>query len=107
MIVKEPRGRAVWAAEVAAWRKSGTNATEFCRRRGLSRKTFSWWRWKLGASPSSAVATAFVAITPKEPESAMSVVEFEIVVRDVVVRVPEGFDGEALGRLVDLLAARR
>lgn len=105
-MAKESMGREAWAKQIAAWRRSGRDATEFCQRRGLSRKTFSWWRWRLGVG-AGGTAGAFVPVTAKAPSAPPGVTEFELVLHDVVVRVPAGFDVEALGRLVDALAARR
>lgn len=43
-----------WTRIVEQWCSSKASAREFCRARGLSFKTFEWWRWALltrGGSP--------------------------------------------------------
>jgi hypothetical protein len=41
------RGAHWWAPVVEEWAHSGLRARAFCAGRGLSLKTFEWWRWAL------------------------------------------------------------
>lgn len=103
--MEHPVGRAEWAKVVTAWQRSGLAATEFCRRRGLSRRTFGWWRWRLGVSPAAA-GSGFVAVKLENgvPVIAPSRSVFEIVGRKGhLVRVTSDFDAEALSRLMGVL----
>jgi hypothetical protein len=34
---------------VAEWRRSGLSTRVFAERRGVSSKSFAWWRWRLAA----------------------------------------------------------
>lgn len=36
-----------WSGLVVEWRRSQQITREFCQARGLSVKTFQWWRWAL------------------------------------------------------------
>ncbi|MCC6528625.1 MAG: IS66 family insertion sequence element accessory protein TnpB [Polyangiaceae bacterium] len=52
---------------MTAFEGSGLSATEFCRRRGLSKGTLGWWRWRLRhEQPEVAAATDDVRLVPVE-----------------------------------------
>ena len=36
-----------WQGHVSAWRQSGSNQAEYCRRHGLAPADFSWWKHAL------------------------------------------------------------
>lgn len=36
-----------WAAQLAAWERSGLTQAEFCRRRKIKAVSFGWWKRKL------------------------------------------------------------
>lgn len=42
-----PRSADVWKRLVQEWSRSRQVTREFCQARGLSMKTFQWWRWAL------------------------------------------------------------
>ena len=42
------RSAAEWAAEVAAWKRSGQTAAEYARERGISAGTLKWWSSRKG-----------------------------------------------------------
>jgi len=41
------RTREQWAALIAAFERTNQTARAFCERRGISPRTFAWWRWQL------------------------------------------------------------
>ena len=41
------RSREYWHAQVEAHRRSGLSQVAFCRRHGLRKGTFSFWKWKV------------------------------------------------------------
>jgi len=41
---KETARSRYWRGRMAAWERSGLTQAEFCRRKGLSRAAFGWWR---------------------------------------------------------------
>jgi hypothetical protein len=86
---------------------SGLTAAEFGRRRGIAEKRLRWWRKRLGQrSRSVGEALAMVPVRIKlaagspTPAAAPPI---EVVVGDLVVRVPAGFDAETLARIVGVL----
>ncbi|NJN64459.1 MAG: hypothetical protein HC882_05985 [Acidobacteria bacterium] len=101
--------RAKWRDHVHAWRASGQTAASYGRRNHLNPRTLSWWAWKLAADGESEqgedhrTRPSFVELAPLELASG----HFELEVTSLVIRVPFDFDALALGRLLDLLEARR
>ena len=96
------RGRAGWSALIAEWRASGLSAEEFCRRRGLVRSTFQWWRWRLGGEAAEQTAASTpellpvrVIRVPRTEEESVAVLELELS-SGALVRVPEGFDARTV-----------
>lgn len=84
-----------WSRLVEEWQRARVTPAKFCRARGLSAKTFQWWRWALltrGASPhrqsplqslracksvtstrsssNSPAVPSFIEIVPSAPPSA-------------------------------------
>lgn len=96
------RGRAGWSVAIAEWRASGLSAEEFCRRRGLVRSTFQWWRWRLGRESEEQPAASMPellsvrvvgSMTPAV--EAVAVLELELS-SGTRLRVPEGFDARTV-----------
>lgn len=118
-------GRAVWAKRVERWRDSGLTLKEFAAEIGVNANTLAGWRWRLGSEGgrprSVAVAQrgpAFLEIVrPGEAGASEPVAKaagltreaepLELVLRSGHrIRVPAGFDGASLRRLVDVLETR-
>lgn len=70
--------RAIWAARVERWRRSGLGATTFAHRKRCNPRTLTYWRWRLGKTAASA---------SRRPAPAVSFVE--------VVTTPSGGTGDA------------
>ena len=117
--------REEWATRVARWKDSGLTATEFASEVGVSAHSLSWWKWRL-TSPARAerpkralarrapqpmggpTATAISPLTFVEMTAAPETDRLEVVLPSSVrIRVRPGFDGATLGRLLDVLEARR
>lgn len=106
---KKRRSREEWTGLIAAWKRSGITQAEFCQREGLSRRTLGWWRWRLEreAAPPPPTKAEFVEVQVVEPEPRTEQIrDFDVLVAGLVVRVPAGFDEEALSRLVRVLECR-
>lgn len=43
------RSAQAWSFVIQDWRRSRQIAREFCQARGISLRTFHWWRWALAA----------------------------------------------------------
>lgn len=100
------RAREYWADHVQRWRTSKQTCATYARRAGLNAKTLSWWAWKLDeADESDAGPTQtqlpFIELMPITIET-----RIELNLGDITIRVPNGFDSETLGRLLDLLRTR-
>jgi len=103
------RSRQEWEQLIEEWRDSGSSAVGFCRHRKISPRTFAWWRWKLGAELRGEGAPpdfVEVKVLPAPPAPHAAVPVFDVLVAGLVVRVPEGYDEEALVRLVSTLERR-
>jgi transposase len=82
---------------------SGLTIAAFGRRTGIAEKRLRWWRKRLAAAPAARSTTLVpVRIKPASPTAA-SAPPLEVVLGDVVVRVPTGFDAETLARVLDVL----
>ena len=121
---------AEWAKRVERWKDSGLTAKEFAAETGIKASTLSYWCWKLTADARKQGAPA-VGARPAEPKrrrgptrsqrqpATASFVEVpvaavvsapepvEVVLGDVRVRVPVGFDEETLTRVVRAVGAAR
>ncbi len=63
-----------WSRIVEQWRRSHQPTGEFCRARGLTVKTFQWWRWALrtqGHHPGSASRSLLVDNSQSRSSSAI------------------------------------
>jgi hypothetical protein len=93
---------AQWAKIIAAQRRSALTVVEFCRRQGIAKATFWYWRKRLvGAAKPAAVAQPvprFLAL----PLAAPAVEQIEIDCGTLRVRL----DGVAAARVVDAIIAR-
>lgn len=89
-----------WLAQVDAWQRSGTTQAAFCRARGLSVKSFGYWRRKhvQGVAPAQALVPILVdAAVP-------AVAELELP-GGLRLRVPLSADAARVGALVRSLLA--
>jgi hypothetical protein len=112
--------RETWSKRVERWKASGLTAVEFAAQLGIKPSSLSWWKWQLGKSVGArrssrpvrskrAVTTTTVSpLTFVEMSAPLHGDPLEVVLRGGVrVRVPVNFDAAALGRLLDVLDARR
>jgi len=99
---------------VESWRTSGLSGREFARRSGINPNTLFWWKWKLqnegmewGQRPKLRPSPSFVeiseAVLPAMAAEADDRVE--LVVGDVIVRVPDAFEERTLARVIAVLEA--
>jgi hypothetical protein len=102
--------RAIWAKRVKRWKRSGLKATEFAEREGLKAKTLWWWNWRLHRGFADRETPTFVevapapaAVTADVPASASAL---GVIVGNVRVVVPIGFDEDTLRRLLRVVESR-
>ena len=102
------RGR-FWHKHIIQWMQTAKTQTQFCRERKLSLAAFGWWRRRLRRSGwiedhQAALARHFVEVPLGRPTSVDSSAWYEIhLVNQRRLRVPPGFDTEAVTRLVAIL----
>jgi transposase len=113
--------REEWAARVARWKDSGLTAAAFGAQEGISPGGLTWWKWRLASKESKrALAQRSVKVASKAETARISPLTFvemtatmhgaalEVVLPSSIrVQVRPGFDGATLGRLLDVLGARR
>lgn len=89
---------------VTAWKRGEGTQAEIAARAGIPGSTFAWWCGRLGRGRA---ASGFVAVDVRpEPVSAACRALEVVLEGGAVVRVPPGFDGETLERLLTTLARR-
>lgn len=108
------QSREVWAKRIERWKDSGLTAAEFAAETGVNAHSLSWWKWRLGTkmAPGSSGRRSrraplapsvqplqFVELAAPPGSSVLEVV----LARDRTVRVPLGFDGPTLERLLGIL----
>ncbi len=86
--------------ELALLRQSGMSKAAYARQRGVSLRRLDYWAKRLRDAPTQ-VEFAALVVPPR------SAVPIEIVVGDVVVRVPDGVGADRIAELVVRLADRR
>lgn len=96
------RTREQWATLVAAFENTNQPAVRFCERRGISPRTFAWWRWQLRHTAPTRrdddVKLLSVDVVAGDAVSATSRVV--IAVADVEVRIDVGVDVDYVAALV-------
>jgi len=102
------RSREQWVAEVARWRKSGLNSTEYAREHGLNRSTLLGWSFKAGATavqPETSTPARFLPVRVRDCDSVKSVnsspSHIEIVLGNGrLIRVAGAVDASELARVL-------
>jgi hypothetical protein len=88
-----------WAAAIAAWQRSGSSQSRFCREYRLSLSSFGYyWRGRLAHSATATRPGALVPVVVSGP--AVSATAEACVPNGLRVRVPLGSDPQAVGALV-------
>ena len=114
--------RETWSKRVERWKDSGLTAKEFAAELGINAHSLTWWHWRLSSTRTSAtktrartqrMASKVSSATPApltfvELSAAVAVEPLEVVLPSSLrIRVPSGFDAEALRRLLEVLDAHR
>lgn len=103
-----------WRRVVERWKASGVAKSVFCAREGISDASLHWWlrqieRRDAEAKPAERMAPkqprrrAKAAFVPIRVVAAAAQPALELVVAGKVLRVPSGFDPDALRRLIACL----
>lgn len=115
--------REEWAKRVERWCESGLTAAEFAAELGINARTLTYWKWVLGreargekrAWPARKARRRKTKKAVTASQTAPAFVELSAVATDERfelelgagrrLRVPKGFDAEALRRLLGVLEA--
>jgi hypothetical protein len=96
---------AYWRERMAACAASGMSAVRYCREAGIPLANYRWWKGELKRRNALAVLPAlFAEVRPVLRHGAVSAPSIEIALAgERMVRVPVGFDGTTLARVVRVL----
>jgi transposase len=105
--------REQWSQWVRGWERSGLTAAQYAEDEGIHPGTLTHWRWRLRRDArerreqqqarAGAQSTSFVEVSPEAMWWQTSE-RIEIVVGEVVVRVPDVFETATLRRVLDAIA---
>ncbi len=112
-----------WRQTIARQRKSGQTVREFCEAEGLKDWSLSWWRRELvkrdrekqsskrssvKQTPNQTDASPFVPVQllPDHSKSQTSTAIEIVLSAGQTVRVPSGFDSDALTTVLEVLETR-
>jgi hypothetical protein len=110
--VRDRKKEAYWRRQFVEHGRSGKSVAEFCRQRRISPHQFHWWKRRLslldGQEEGSQAGNAPGFVPVRLPVFSFSAGLIEVVhPSGCVVRVPPGFDGDCLRRVLDTLTAPR
>jgi hypothetical protein len=98
---RDSRKEQQWRRWIGQWQQSGLSVRGFCARHGLAQPSFYAWRRQI--QQRDAVAGTFVAVQVV-PDDELPPSPFEIVLPGGrTLRVPRGFDANALRKLLAVL----
>lgn len=107
--------REEWAGAVSRYERSGLTAKAFAAREGLSARSLSWWKWKLGSeargetealsasTSTSTTAMSFVELRTSAPVTSSPPFELVLAESGHILRVPADADLESMCGIVDAL----
>jgi len=107
---RDPAKEQFWRDKVQRHKQSGQTIREFCDRENLKSCSLSWWRRELSKRDREAAKAKAqfvpVQVVP-DPIQAQSSGTIEIVLpAGPTVRVPSGFDAQALAGVLKVLESR-
>ena len=100
---KKGERAAYWRGKVEEQASSGLPIAAFCRKKGLTAGTFSWWKYHLRGRRPGRASEGFVELVARGPEIGYSGVEVRIGER-LCIRLARGFDPETLKTALAALA---
>lgn len=99
--------KAYWRHHVDAWQQSDLTQVEYCRENQLNKHTFAYWKSKL--EKQSALPPLLPVSVRSDGKSEASFLHSGIVLSfsdQLSIQLENGFNGDTLLRLIDLLERR-
>jgi hypothetical protein len=90
---------------VASWKRSGQTGAAFAAQLGVKEATLRHWKWELAREPRIAPVPTFVEVLAA-PTGEATTRSLELMVREMRVVVPLGFDEDTLRRVLRVLEER-
>lgn len=97
--------RAIWAKRVEQWKRSGLTGAEFAAQLGVKEATLRHWKWQLERRLKSPGAE-FIEVVAARDALTAEPQALEVVVGELRVVVPVGFDEDTLRRLLRVVESR-
>jgi transposase len=108
-----PEKEQAWRQKIAEWSRSGQSQVAFCRERQISRYRFVYWKRRLESNDISGGKVSLVHVADISGRKVRAEVMrrtsegmFFTVNGKYRIEVGEGFGGETLKRLLDVLEGR-
>jgi hypothetical protein len=99
-----------WSGLVSEQAASAESIASWCRSRNIAMSTFDYWKRRLKASPSTALAPLsheWLSVTMAPPVQPATLPDFlSLRVGKVSVDVPAGFNSSLLGDILTVLESR-
>jgi hypothetical protein len=100
-----------WRRQVAAWRRSGGSQADYCRRNGLSKHQFIYWKSKLADEGQESLALVEVprAVVPEGERGYAAELEQPVVIEvgSYRLKIRSGFCRQTLSMILDDLEGRQ
>lgn len=97
--------RAIWTKRVEQWKRSGLSGAAFAAQLGVKEATLRHWKWQLGRR-AKATRAEFVEVVTEPGALAADARSLEVMVGELRVVVPMGFDEDTLRRLLRVVESR-
>jgi hypothetical protein len=99
--------RAVWAKRVERWQRSGLSGAAFAAQKGIKEATLRHGEWQLGRSgPAKSRAAEFIEVLAEPRALDAGSTLLELVMGELRIVVPVGFDEDTLRRLLRVVESR-
>jgi hypothetical protein len=99
--------RDYWSHHIDTWQISGLTQVQYCRENQLNKCTFAYWKSKLEKHPSLPSLLPVTVRTESNREASFLHSGIVLSFNDrLSIRLENGFNGDTLSRLIDLLERR-
>ena len=96
---KEEKER-YWSKKVAEYTRSGKTKEEWCLKKNISLKQFSYWLKQFSKEPTG---TQWLPVKIKEDNKHLTVAVLNIKIGEISIEVSTGFDKELLAEVLNTL----